>query len=472
MKKQCNYSTIVEQIDFCNLTIEKKTMPDTEIIKELINKKKFYDLKVMLSAFLAQDIPEIIEHLEIDEKIIVFRLLKKETAADVFSFLAYEDQEELLSHFGMDKIKEIVEEMDPDDRVELFEELPEKMVKRLTQLLSPSERGAVNRLLGYPEDSAGRIMTPEFIQLKKNSSADDAIEKIRKIGLDKETVYYSYVIDENGFLIGILSLKDLLLAKPETKISEIMTTNMVYVNTMDDQEEVAKVLSHYDLSALPVVDSDKKLVGIVTVDDVVDVIKEEAEEDFHKMVGIEAPEYPYFNTKFFVLGRKRALWLVVLLVMSYLSSVVLKHYSNVLEILIPLAFFIPMLTGTCGNTGMQSATLIIRGLATGEIELNDFIRVFFREIFMGMFLGIILGLFSFVRARFVDVSPFIGIAVGIAVFTSVIAANIIGSILPLFLKKLKIDPAISAGPFITTIIDVTSLILYFEIAQTIFGLRF
>jgi magnesium transporter len=191
----------------------------------------------------------------------------------------------------------------------------------------------------------------------------------------------------------------------------------------------------------------------------------------HKMAGMEAPENPYFSTAFLILGRKRALWLIILLVLSYLSSVVLKHYADVLQILIPLAFFIPMLTGTCGNTGMQSATLVIRGLATGEIELRDFLKIFMREILMGVFLGIILGLFSFVRARFVDVNPFIGIAVGTAVFVSVVAANLIGATLPLLLKKLKIDPAVSAGPFITTIIDVTSLILYFEIAQLLFNIR-
>jgi magnesium transporter len=220
-----------------------------------------------------------------------------------------------------------------------------------------------------------------------------------------------------------------------------------------------------------VVDHDQRLVGIITIDDVVDIITEEATEDIHKMAGMEAPEDPYFSTSFLMLGRKRVLWLVVLLVLSYLSSVVLKHYSDILQIVVPLAFFIPMLTGTCGNTGMQSATLIIRGLATGEVELKDFFRVLSREILMGVFLGIILGLLSFIRARFVDINPFIGIAVGIAVFISVLAANIIGAILPLLLKKLKIDPAVSAGPFITTIIDVTSLILYFEIAQLVFNLR-
>lgn len=446
-------------------------MANSENIIELIRQKKLFDLKNLISGLLPFDITEIIEPLETGEKVIVLRLLNKETAAEVFSHLEHEDQEEMLVHFSMDKVKEIMEEMDPDDVAELFDELPEKMVKRLMHLLSTEERNIVNRLLGYPEDSAGRLMTPEFIELHKDSSAENAIQTIREIGLDKETIYYSYVVDEKGFLIGIVSLKDLLLAQPATKISEIMTTNFVSVNTTDDQEEVAGVLTKYDLTALPVVDKDKKLVGIITVDDIVDVIHAEATEDFHKMVGIEAPDEPYFSTRFLVLGRKRALWLVILLVMSYFSSIVLKHYSRILEIVIPLAFFIPMLTGTCGNTGMQSATLIIRGLATGEIKGKDIMKILFREIFMGVFLGIILGIFSFVRARFVDIDPFIGIAVGTAVFISVMTANIIGTILPLLLKKLKIDPAISAGPFITTIIDVTSLILYFEIAQVVFHIR-
>jgi len=232
----------------------------------------------------------------------------------VFSLLEHDDQEELLTHFSTDKVKEIVEEMDPDDRAELFEELPEKMVKRLMWFLSPEERSLVNRLLGYPEDSAGRLMTPEFIELKKYRTAEEAIQKIRRIGLDKETIYNCYVVDEKGVLIGIVSLKDLLLASLQTLILDIMTTNFVSVITTDDQEEVAKVLADYDLNAIPVVDKDKKLVGIITVDDIVDVIHEEATEDVYKMAGIEAPDEPYFSTRFFVLGRKRALWLVILLV--------------------------------------------------------------------------------------------------------------------------------------------------------------
>jgi magnesium transporter len=449
----------------------ENNVKNSEQITELLREKRLFELKDFLSKLLPFDITELIEPMEIGEKVILFRLLNKETAAEVFSLLEHDDQEELLTHFSTDTVKEIVEEMDPDDRAELFEELPEKMVKRLIWYLSSEERSLVNRLLGYPEDSAGRLMTPEFIELKKYRTAEEAIQKIRRIGLDKETIYNCYVVDEKGVLIGIVSLKDLLLASLQTLISDIMTTNFVSVITTDDQEEVAKVLADYDLNAIPVVDKDKKLVGIITVDDIVDVIHEEATEDVYKMAGIEAPDEPYFSTRFFVLGRKRALWLVILLVTSYLSSVVLKHFSPILEIVIPLAFFIPMLTGTCGNTGMQSATLIIRGLATGEIRMKDFLRLFTREIFMGGFLGIILGLFAFVRARFIDVNPFVGIAVGTAVFISVISANIIGTILPLILKKFKIDPAISAGPFISTIIDVTSLIIYFKIAQLIFNIN-
>lgn len=452
--------------------METTTQKRNETIRKLIADRSFFELKNQLKEMLPFDIHEVIHLLETSDQVILFRLLDKDTAAEVFSLIEHEDQEKLLKYFGMDKMKEIIEEMDPDDRTELFDELPDEMVKRLIKLLSPEERDIANRLLNYPEDSAGRLMTPEFIELQKDLTTEKAIQTIRKIGLDKETIYYSYVVDERRILIGIISLKDMLLAEPATKIEEIMTTSFVYVNTIDDQEDVAKVLSQYDLVALPVTDKDQKLVGIITVDDVVDVIKEEAEEDFHKMAGIEAPDEPYLNTKFFTLGRKRALWLVILLVTSYLSSVVLKHYSNILQIVIPLAFFIPMLTGTCGNTGMQSATLVIRGLATGEIKLKDFTKVFFREIFMGGFLGIILGIFSFIRALFIDVNPFIGIAVGIAVFSSVIVANLIGTILPIILKKFKIDPAISAGPFISTIIDVMSLIIYFEIAQIIFRANF
>jgi magnesium transporter len=442
-----------------------------EKILRLIREKDYFELKNTLRESLPYDIMEMIRPLETSEQVILFRLLDKDTAAEVFSLLEHEEQERLLHDFGMDKVKEIIEEMDPDDRTELFDELPDEMVKRLIRLLSPSERAVANRLLNYPEDSAGRLMTPEFIELGGDLTAGDALSRIRKIGLDKETIYYSYIVDEKGILVGIVSLKDLLLSPPDVRIGGFMETSFVHVHTLDDQEDVAKVLSQYDLTALPVTDKANKLVGIITVDDIVDVIQEEAEEDFHKMAGIEAPEDPYFSTKFLTFGRKRALWLVILLVTSYLSSVVLKNYSEILQLIIPLAFFIPMLTGTCGNTGMQSATLIIRGLATGEIVLHDFFRVFFREILMGGFLGIILGIFSFVRAHFIDANPFIGIAVGTAVLASVIVANIIGTILPIILKRLRIDPAISAGPFISTIVDVTSLILYFEIAKAIFKIK-
>jgi len=439
-----------------------------EKIKSLIINKKYLELKNILKEYLAPDIMETIGTLDIDEKVILFRLLNKQAAAEVFSLLEHEDQENLLKYFGMDRIKEIIEEMNPDDRTELLDELPDEMVKRLLRLLSNEERSIANRLLNYPEDSAGRLMTPEFIELKKDISAQRALDIIRKTGINKETIYYSYVVDENRMLIGIVSLKDLLLSDPDIIIDKIMTTNIVCVNTTDDQEIVANILTKYDLNAIPVVDKDNKLVGIITVDDVVDVIHEEATEDFQKMSGIVATDESYFNTKLLVLGKKRVIWLIILLFTSYLSSVVIKHYSDVLQIIIPLAFFIPMLTDTCGNTGMQSTTLIIRGFATGEIILKDFIRVLSREIFTGLFLGIILGVLSFVRAYFVDINPLVGITVGIAVFVSVIGANIIGVIIPMILKRLKLDPAISAGPFISTIIDVIVLVIYFEIAQTIF----
>jgi magnesium transporter len=453
-----------------NLVFPEREGLSVEETKQFIEERKYFDLKNLLADALAPDIVEIIENLDISEQVIVFRLLSKETAAEVFSLLDHDAQEELLVNFGEERVKAIFEEMDPDDLTELFDELPDKIVRHLIRLLPPADRSMVNRLMGYPEDSAGRLMTPEFIKLRQYISADEAIAKIRRIGLDKETIYYSYVVDEKGKFIGTVSLKDLLLAPPDRRIENIMTTNFVYAYTQDE-EEVAGLLAKYDLTALPVVDHDQRLVGIITIDDVVDIITEEATEDIHKMAGMEAPEDPYFSTSFLMLGRKRVLWLVVLLVLSYLSSVVLKFYSDILQIVVPLAFFIPMLTGTCGNTGMQSATLIIRGLATGEVELKDFFRVFSREILMGVFLGIILGSLSFIRARFVDINPFIGVAVGLAVFISVLAANMIGAVLPLLLKKLKIDPAVSAGPFITTIIDVTSLILYFEIAQVVFNLR-
>jgi magnesium transporter len=438
--------------------------------RRLMEERQYHRMKSFLADVLDPDIVEIIRDLEITDQVILFRLLSKGKAAEVFSMLEHEEQEQLLGHFSMDAVKGIIGEMDPDDRAELFEELPDKMVRRLLLLLSPQDRYVLGQLLNYPDDSAGRLMTPEFVKVDKDLRAQEAIDKIRRIGINKETIYYSYVVDSDDTLLGTVSLRDLLLADPDTYIRDFMQTNTVAVKTHEDQEEVARIMGRYDLQAIPVVDWENKLVGIVTVDDVVDVIEEEATEDFHKMAGMEAPEDPYFHTRFFTLGRKRALWLVILLITSYLSSIVLKNYSDVLEIIIPLAFFIPMLTGTCGNTGMQSATLVIRGMATGEIELKDFLRIITREIMMGLFLGVVLGIFAYIRAVFLDVNPLVGVSVGVAILISVITANVIGSMLPLALKKLKIDPAISAGPFISTIIDVTTLLLYFEIAQVLFGI--
>ncbi len=449
-------------------------MEQTRVVQEeamlLLEQRRYHQLKSLLAGTLAPDIVEIIRSLGVSDQVILFRLLSKKTAAEVFSLLNHEEQEELLEHFSRDTVKELIEEMDPDDRADLFEELPDAMVRRLIRLLSPEDRYVLNELLNYPDDSAGRLMTPEFIKIDKDITAQQAIDQIRRIGINKETIYYSYVVDAGDTLIGTVSLRQLLLSDPGTRIRDIMTTSLVYVNTHEDQEEAARILGRYDLSVLPVVDREQKLVGIITIDDVVDVLQEEATEDFHKMAGMEATEDPYFATGFFLLGRKRALWLVLLLVTSYLSSIVLRHYSGVLEIVIPLAFFIPMLTGTCGNTGMQSATLVIRGLAVGEIVLRDVLRILGREILMGMFLGVVLGVFAYLRSLFLDVNPFVGVSVGLAVLISVITANVIGSMLPLALKKCKIDPAISAGPFITTIIDVTTLLLYFEIAKLLFGI--
>lgn len=440
-------------------------------VHEAIEKRDFRALKEALQEFYPQDVVDLLRTMEPADRLILFRLLAKDRASEVFSFLEFEEQKDLLSRFTEQNLKEIIVEMSPDDRTDLLDELPAGVVKRLLVLLDPAERAVANELLNYPESSAGRLMTPEFVDLNADMTVDEAIQRIRQTGPDKETIYYAYVTDATRTLKGMVSLRTLLLAKPGTRIEDIMKEEPIRVQTADDQESVANVIRKYDLLAVPVVDREERLVGIVTVDDVVDVIADEATEDIQKMGAIEAAEEGYFQTGFFSLARRRILWLMILLVTATLSGSILEHYTAALHAAVILVFFIPMLMNTGGSTGTQSATLIIRGLAMGEIDVRQVGRVLGRESLMGIVLGTAIGVLGFVRAMFVPGSDSqVWLTVGLTLIVTVTAANLIGALLPIAAKLLRADPAIMAGPFIATIMDATTLLIYFEIARRLLGI--
>ncbi len=442
--------------------VEHVIIPD---VLELIEQKRFDQLKTCLVDMFPQDIAELIEDMNNGNKGILFRLLPKDQAIEVFEHLSGSEQQDLLTSFSDDRIREILEEMSPDNRTDLLEELPAKIVKKWIALLPPEERTMIYKLLNYPEDSVGRLLTPDFVDLRMWMTAKKAIRRIRRVGLEKETVFYLYVIDEHRKLVGIVSLKDLVLASPTALVKDIMDDEVVAIHARDDQEEAVNLIQKYDLLALPVLDSEDRLLGIVTFDDLMDVLEEEITEDFHKMAAITPAEEEYFETGIVRLMSRRVIWLILLLFTGGISGSILKMYAGTIEMVVSLTFFIPMLLGTCGNSGTQSATLVIRGIATGEIESEDFYKVVKREVTVGLLLGVVLGVFGFLRVYVSQQDLWLSLSTGLTFLCSLAAATLAGSALPLIFEKFKLDPAVLAGPSITTIMDVVGLLIYFEMAK-------
>ncbi|MEE9259888.1 MAG: magnesium transporter [Candidatus Scalindua sediminis] len=437
----------------------------TPELKELIDSKNFKGLSSILRELHPADIVDIIRELEPTEKVIAFRVLDKTKIAETFSLLHPEEEEELLRYFTEQRVKEILLEMSPDDRTQLLDELPASVVKKHLKLLPKEERDEANILLNYPPQSAGRVMTTEYVDLKTEMSVSEALEHIRKTGPDRETIYTCYAIDEKRILCGVVSLKDIILAESDQKISKIMNENVYKVNTTDDQEEAAKAIQKYDFLSLPVVDSENRLVGIITVDDILDIVQEEVTEDFHKMAAMQLPEEKYFHAGFFKHVSGRVIWLFVLILAATISGKLLQKYSLSLSSMIVLAYFIPMLLGAGGNIGAQSSTLVIRALATGELTLRQWAKVLRKEVCAGALIGTVLGLTAFIIAVIFLRDTMIGITVGVSVATVVLVGNLAGAIAPLIFRYLRLDPAIVSAPLITTIIDVTGIIIYFEIAR-------
>lgn len=449
---------------------------DIEVIREdaaslaeriigLLEEGRYNEVKQEVNELHPVDVAELMGLLDSQKQVILFRLLKKDLAIAVFEQLDFEHQENLLRHFTDEKVAEILNQMSPDDRMELFDELPAKVVKKLLNLLEPAQRDIAASMLGYPENSAGRIMNPRVVDLKEYYTVEQALKRFRRLNPPEELSYTAYVTDAERHLIGRVSLRDLVLADPEDKIGDIMDREVISVSTDDDQEKVAQIIQKYDLVAVPVVDREGRLVGAVTVDDAIDIIEAEATEDIHRLAAIRTTEDEYLHAPLWRKIKNRFIWLAVLLIMGTLTSFVIQGFSEVIQTIVALSFFIPMLIDTGGNVGSQSTTVVVRGLAIGELEGKTLWRVVLVETLIGGVLGVLLGIIGIARVVFLKESPLIGLIVGLSIFVIVFISNLIGIFLPVLFKKMRLDPAIAATPVITTIVDVIGVIIYFRIAQ-------
>ncbi len=434
-------------------------------ISELIERGMLAEVKARLQDIHPADIADIMEYLNEKEQVVLYRLLLKNTAIQVFEQLDIEQQEHLLTHFTDDKVAEILNQMSPDDRTELFDELPAKVVKKLLPLLNFEQRTLASLLLGYPDNSAGRIMNPQFIDLKEYQSVNQAIERIRNISPPEELTYIAYVIDAERRLLGTVTLRKLVLSHPQTLIRDIMNREIIFVRTDDDQEDVARTIQKYDLVAIPVVDREERLVGVVTVDDAIDIIEEEATEDIHRLAAIKTTEDAYLRSGILNRVKNRFIWLAILLVGGTLTSFVMQGFSEYLEAVVALAFFIPLLIDTGGNVGSQSTAVMVRGLALNEIDRRNYWKLAGSELIIGALLGVLLALIGIFRAVLLREGMILGLVVGISLWVIVVFSNLLGLFLPVILRKLGIDPALAATPVITTLVDVGGIIMYFQIAR-------
>ena len=439
-------------------------------LNQLLNDNKLRELRSTLVEMNSADVAEFMADLPEDKLILVFRILPKDLAADVFSYLETEIQTSIVSSINDVELGLLVEELYVDDAVDFLEEVPASVVKRVLQNASPERRNIINRFLKYPENSAGSVMTIEMVEFHSRINVKDALKIIRETGVDKETIYTCYVIDDFRHLVGVIPLRRLLLSDEQTKISDIITDeeHIISVGTLDDQEVVAEIARKYDLLSVPVVDNENRLVGIVTIDDIVDIIEDEATEDFEKMALLSPSDEEYLKTGVFTLAKRRILWLMILMVSATFTGKIIENYENMLAAVVGLTACIPMLMDTGGNAGNQTSTLIIRGLALGEIHLTDYFKVLFKEVRVALLCGVALAVVNFGRMALLngDVSENFKmyLVVCAAMLCSVVAAKCIGCSLPMLAKLIHLDPALMAGPMITTIVDALTLIIYFTLA--------
>ena len=441
-----------------------------EKINELLDQKNFIELKKYLMIIEPEDIALLLNEIEEEKLAIIFRLLGKDEAAEVFAELDSDIQEKIINALSDKEIKEVINELYLDDTVDLIEEMPSNIIKRILKNINKADRKLINELLNYPEDTAGSIMTPEFVDLKENMTVAEAFDKIRKVGVDKETIYKCYVLSLKRKLLGVVDVKDMLFASEETPIKEIMKINIIKINTLDDKEEVAKKFDKYNEIALPVVDKESRLVGIITIDDAIDVMHDETEEDFEIMAAVTPSEESYFKTSIFKHAKNRFLWLLLLMISSTLSGWIITKYQNVYAAIPVLVSFIPMLMGTGGNCGSQSSTLVIRGLAMDEIEMKDFFKVIWKEIRIAIMVGLILAVANGIRIIIQYKNVELALTIGITIILTVIISKLLGCTLPMIAKKLKLDPAVMAAPVISTIVDTCSVFTFFNIALLIMNI--
>ncbi len=458
--------------------VEERLDELLDTVEELLERKQYAQLRDLLLPLEAPDIAQLFSDLEDDRVPIVFRLLPKELAAEVFVELESDDQELLITGFSNAELKEVLDELYLDDTVDIVEEMPANVVARILRHTDPETRKSINEILKYPEDSAGSIMTTEYVDLKENMTVADALKRIRRTALDKETINICYVTDVKRHLIGYLSIRTLLLAEEDDIIGEIMDPDTIAVQTLDDQETTAQTLSKYDFLALPVVDTENRLVGIVTVDDAMDVIEEETTEDFEKMAAMLPSDKPYLKTGVWETWKARTPWLMMLMLSATFTGIILTHFENSLMACAILTSFIPMLSGTGGNSGTQASTAIIRALSLDEVRFSDLFHVLWKELRVSIFCGLALAVANFAKMMLVDrwllhnpdVTVQVALVVCATLVGTVVCAKLVGCSLPILAEKVGCDPAVMASPFITTIVDALSLLIYFRFATLLLGI--
>ncbi|MCQ2452057.1 MAG: magnesium transporter [Oscillospiraceae bacterium] len=435
-------------------------------METLLESKKYSTLRDILSTLNGADIAALFEELPHNRISLLFRLLPKELAAETFVEMDGDVQEALIRSFSDSELKEIVDELYMDDAVDLVEEMPANVVKRILSQADPETRRLINEMLKYPDDSAGSIMTTEYVDLRPDMSTEDAIKHIRRTGIDKETVNVCYITDERRRLVGTVSLRDLILYPEDEVMEDIMETNVISVNTLEDQEKVAEQFAKYDFTAMPVVDGEGRLVGIVTVDDAIDVLKDEATEDMEKMAAITPSDKPYLKLSSWEIFKSRIPWLLLLMVSATFTGSILSHFEEALQTCIVLVSFVPMLMDTGGNSGGQASVTIIRGLSLHEIEFSDVFRVIWKEIRVALLCGLCLAVVNFGKLMLINnTGIWVALVVCLTLVATVFCAKLVGCTLPILAKKIGFDPAVMASPFITTIVDALSLLIYFKFAQ-------
>ena len=446
--------------------MEKKF--NVEALLDLLERRDYHALRAMLAEENEVDIAEGIAQLPQEKAVVAFRTLPKELAAEVFSNLPPETQQIIIQSATDQELSAIVEELYVDDAVDMLEELPANVVKRVLKNARPDTRRLINQYLNYPENSVGSIMTAEFTDLRQTMTVAEAIDHIRRTGADSESIYTCYVTNASRKLEGVVSIRELLLAGDDQRVADLMETDVITAETTEDQEEAVARMMKYDFISLPVVDKEQRLVGIVTVDDVMDVMEEEATEDFEKMAAMAPSEKPYLKTSVFALAKHRIMWLLVLMISGMITGGILGRYEAAFATMPLLVTFIPMLTDTGGNAGSQSSTLVIRGMAVGEIELRDFVKVFWKELRVSLLVGVVLSTVNFVRLIITyPGNEMIALTVALALLVTVLLAKTVGGVLPMVAKLCHADPAIMAAPLITTIVDAISLVVYFQIASAL-----